>query len=144
VSKNNERANIENSSAYEKRKYENNHFFLKIGATRMVNFGATIKKYREQLGHTQSALASRLDIEPTYLSAVENNHKAPSIALIKKICKALGIPEEILFWESVHIEDGLTVEDRKAIEIAKVIVKSYYGALAPSRVRLKPKIHPPL
>lgn len=95
----------------------------------MVNFGAIIKKYREQLDVTQKQLASSLNVTATYLSAVENGRKEPSLALIKKICSNLKLPEEVLFWESVDIRNGLTKEERKTVEIAKVIIKSYYENL---------------
>ncbi len=95
----------------------------------MVNFGAIIKKYREQSEFTQKDLAIDLEITPTYLSAIENSRKEPSLALIKKICEVLKLPEEVLFWESVQIKDGLSKEDRKVIEFAKIIVKNYYESL---------------
>lgn len=95
----------------------------------MINLGAIIKKYREQLDVTQKKLAATLDVTDTYLSAIENGRKEPSLALIKKICTTLKIPEEVLFWEAVDIRDGLTREERKTIEIAKVIIKSYYENL---------------
>lgn len=95
----------------------------------MVNFGAIIKKYREQLDITQKKLSDDLDVTSTYLSAIENGRKEPSLALLKKICKAIGIPEEVLFWESVQIKDGLSSDEIKAIEFAKIIVKTYYESL---------------
>lgn len=93
----------------------------------MVNFGAVIKKYRERLNITQKELANSLGVRSTYLSALENSRKEPSIALLKKICDLLKMPEEVLFWESVEVDDGLNNEDKKAIELAKVILRSYYG-----------------
>jgi transcriptional regulator with XRE-family HTH domain len=102
----------------------------------MVNFGAIIKKYRYQLHVTQKELSNDLSVTSTYLSAVENGRKEPSIALLKKICKVLGIPEEILFWESVEIKDGLDKDEKKAIEFAKIIVRTYYENLNTSSVKV--------
>ncbi len=95
----------------------------------MVNFGAIIKKYREQLDITQKELAGNLAVTSTYLSAIENGRKEPSLSLIKKICRNLKLPEEVLFWESVDIRGSLTREERKTIDIAKIIIKSYYENL---------------
>ena len=100
----------------------------------MVNLGAIIKKYREQSEFTQKDLAIDLEITPTYLSAIENSRKEPSLALIKKICEVINLPEEVLFWESVQIKDGLSKEDRKVIEFAKIIVKNYYENLTTQSV----------
>lgn len=94
----------------------------------MIDFGRTIRKYRERAKITQHKLAERLGITPTYLSTIENSRKEPSLGLIKDICKALDIPQEVMFWESVEIEEGLKPDERKAIEIAKVIVKHYFEA----------------
>jgi transcriptional regulator with XRE-family HTH domain len=95
----------------------------------MVNFGAIIRKYRERFNITQKELSKDLNVTSTYLSAIENGRKEPSISLLRHVCKALGIPEEVLFWESVEIKGGLNREERKAVEFAKVIVRTYYESL---------------
>lgn len=101
----------------------------------MINFGAIIKKYREQVGFTQKVLSDRLDITSTYLSALENGRKEPSFLLLKRISKILCVPTEIFFWESVQIKDDLSRDKKKAIEIAKNVIRTYYEALKPARAK---------
>ncbi len=98
----------------------------------MVNFGAIIRKYRERFKITQKELSKDLKVTSTYLSAIENGRKEPSISLLRHICKVLGVPEEVLFWESVEIKGGLNREERKAVEFATVIVRTYYESLQSS------------
>ena len=95
----------------------------------MIKFGTAIKKYREKARMTQVILSGKLDIESTYLSAIENGKKDPSIGLLRRISKTLGIPPEVLFWESVEIDKKIAKEDLKTIELARVLVKYYYKCI---------------
>ena len=91
----------------------------------MINIGATIKKYRENNKITQEELANKIDVTPTYISALENNRKEPSISLLNAISKKLDIPLEIMFWDTVNLED-VKGKDKEIIEVAKGIVNSYF------------------
>jgi len=48
-----------------------------------------IKEYRYEKGWSQTEFAELLGIVRTYLSAIENGKKNPSIKLSKKICLLL-------------------------------------------------------
>ncbi|MDN5332139.1 MAG: hypothetical protein PWP45_1364 [Tepidanaerobacteraceae bacterium] len=50
-----------------------------------------IKKAREALGLTQEQLATKVNVTKEYISYIENGHKIPSIALLKKIAKTLNV-----------------------------------------------------
>jgi len=91
----------------------------------MINFGRIIKKYREKTNTTQNQLAIKIGVTPTYVSALENNRKEPSIALLREICKSLQIPPELLFWDLVNIDD-FKKKEREIVEVAKQIVAAYY------------------
>lgn len=94
----------------------------------MIKFGKAIKMYRLKAGLTQVALAREVDIVSPYLSAIENDRKEPSVSLIKSIGRTLKVAPEILLWESIQLEKDLPRKDRKTIELAKVLVRSYYEA----------------
>lgn len=91
----------------------------------MISFGTAIKKYRGVSGITQSVLAHRLGIQSTFLSAVENGKKEPSLTLLKKISEVLDVPVEIILWESVQITKSMSTKDKKVIEVAKELIKCY-------------------
>ena len=94
----------------------------------MIDFGRTIKTYRQKRGLTQVALARRVHIEPTYLSAIENGRREPSLTLVKQIGKAVAIPAEILFWDAIELR-ALPTKDQHALDLAKSIVRQHFKVL---------------
>jgi transcriptional regulator with XRE-family HTH domain len=104
----------------------------------MMRFGATIKKFREKAALTQKELADALQVTPTYLSAIEHERKQPSLDLLKNVSKVLGIPREVLFWESVDWDTGEEVqgkldgEAQRALNYAKFVIDDLFK---PSRNR---------
>jgi transcriptional regulator with XRE-family HTH domain len=95
----------------------------------MIDFGSTIKTYRRKKGLTQVALARRIGIESTYLSAIENGRREPSLTLVKQISKAVAIPAEVLFWDAIELSDSMSSRDRRAMELAKSIVHQHFKIL---------------
>lgn len=93
----------------------------------MINIGATIKKYREKSNLKQTELAKKIKVTSTYVSAVENNRKEPSISLLNAICRVIQLPKEVLFLEAVTIND-FKKKDREIIDTAKEIIKAYYNS----------------
>nr|WP_303740709.1 helix-turn-helix transcriptional regulator [Lutispora saccharofermentans] len=59
-----------------------------------------IKEAREKTGITQKELSVKLNITREYLSALENGHYNPSIALLKKIAQELNTSLTALFIEN--------------------------------------------
>lgn len=92
----------------------------------MINIGPTIKKYREHNNVTQLQLAEKVKVTPTYISALENNRKDPSLSLLNNISKELNVPMEIIFWDSINDIKNLENKDKEILDIAKNLVSSYY------------------
>ncbi len=97
----------------------------------MINWGRTIKKYREKRKLTQEELANRVDVTPTYISALEHNRKEPSLTLITAISRAFNIPQEILYWDTITFPSSLKTKHAKEIRLAKSLVQSVYTQLTP-------------
>src|SRR3989304_5569114 len=95
----------------------------------MINWGKTIKKYREKLKLTQTELASRVAVTPTYISALEHNRKEPSFSLITSISRAFNVPQEILYWEAVTFPTHLKSTHSKEFRLAKSLVRAVYDQL---------------
>ncbi len=91
----------------------------------MIDIGGTIKKYRMKSNLKQTELARKIKVTSTYISAVGNNRKEPSISLLNMICRVVHLPKEVLFLESVTSED-FKKNDREIIDTAKEIIKAYY------------------
>jgi transcriptional regulator with XRE-family HTH domain len=89
----------------------------------MMRFGAAIKKFRERADLTQKELADLLQVTPTYLSAIEHERKQPSFDLLKKTSDVLGIPREVIFWESIDWKTvNLDEDSRKALRLARFVI----------------------
>lgn len=94
----------------------------------MIFLGKTIKRLRVERGISQRDLAQDADVTPSFLSLLENDHRRPSLMVLRRIAGALDVPEEVLIWDSVDLPPGLPEEDRRMCEIAKVIVRRFYEA----------------
>ena len=52
-----------------------------------------LKQRREERGLTQAALASKVGVSQTYIAKLKNaNKKNPTLDLLNKLAKALGVP----------------------------------------------------
>jgi len=61
------------------------------------NIGENIKKYRAKLGLSQEELAKKSGVKYTTLTKIESNViKKPSVIVMAKIAKALGVSIEKL------------------------------------------------
>ena len=92
----------------------------------MIRIGTTIKRLRVELGMPQKVLAAEANLTPSFVSLIENDHRAPSVAVIGRLATALGVPEEVLIWDAVELPSNLSEDDRRLCEMAKVIVRRFY------------------
>jgi DNA-binding XRE family transcriptional regulator len=68
-----------------------------------MNFGASIKQKREQLGMTQQDLAERLFVSRQTICRWENGSRCPDLIMAKKIAMVLGISlDDIIPGEAVQ------------------------------------------
>lgn len=66
--------------------------------TKMLeNFGKQVKTLRLEQNLSQEALAEKLNIHRTYMSFIERGKRNPSLVLLFKISRALGIKLPELF-----------------------------------------------
>lgn len=62
----------------------------------LQSFGGLISKRRKRLGISQEELASRADLDRTYISGLERGVRNPSLTAIVKVATGLGITTEKL------------------------------------------------
>ena len=58
--------------------------------------GRAVRKLREERGWSQEELAYRADVHRTYVSGLENGARNPTVTVIAKFAKALGVPANAL------------------------------------------------
>lgn len=63
----------------------------------MENIGVILKQLRTIYGDTAKSFSQRLLISPSYLSEIENGKKQPSLEILEKYAKILGLkPSTVL------------------------------------------------
>jgi transcriptional regulator with XRE-family HTH domain len=82
-----------------------------------MNIGAAIKKIRLEKEISQGDLSKSCEISQTSFSQIENGIKRPSTNTLNKICKALDVPETIIYLYA--LEDSDIPTSKK--EVFKVI-----------------------
>ena len=54
-------------------------------------FGQNVRKLRGASGLTQERLADKADLDPTYISGIERGVRNPTLLIISRLAKALGV-----------------------------------------------------
>lgn len=57
----------------------------------LKHLGVNIKFYRKKLNITQEKLAEILDAERSYITALENGNKSPSLYFLNELAEALNV-----------------------------------------------------
>jgi transcriptional regulator with XRE-family HTH domain len=55
------------------------------------SFGKVLQRLRKEKGFSQESFGFEADLHRTYVSQLERGLKSPSLNILSKICKALGI-----------------------------------------------------
>jgi len=64
-----------------------------------MNLGERIRKLREAKGLTQTEVARRTGLLPSYVSRIEGNRTNPEIPMLERIAAALGLRVYQFFFE---------------------------------------------
>lgn len=70
-----------------------------------MDIGNRIQEIRKASNMTAKELAQRIELSPSFISAVENNASKLSLATLNKICDALGITLAEFFNEEASVVD---------------------------------------
>ena len=54
-------------------------------------FGAALREQRERQGFSQEGFGFEADLDRTYVSGVERGVRNPTLRIIVKLCRALGV-----------------------------------------------------
>ena len=55
-------------------------------------FGVELRQARLGAGLTQQVLAERADVDPVFISFLENGHRQPSLTVLLSLERVLGLP----------------------------------------------------
>jgi transcriptional regulator with XRE-family HTH domain len=62
-----------------------------------VAFGSIVRRFREAAGLSQEGLAAKAGIHRTYIGGIERGERNPTLLMIHRLAKALGIIPGQLF-----------------------------------------------
>lgn len=62
-----------------------------------VQFGRNVRRLRERIGLSQEEFADKAGVHRTYQSGIERGVRAPTIVVVERIAKALGVEPGELF-----------------------------------------------
>lgn len=75
------------------------------GDLNLYEMGERIKEARKQQDLTRSQLALYTNISPNYLYEIEKGNKAPSVTILYRIARVLGVSTDYLLMESKNTEN---------------------------------------
>lgn len=55
------------------------------------SFGKVLRQLRSEKGYSQESFGFEADLHRTYVSQLERGLKSPSLNILDRICKALGV-----------------------------------------------------
>jgi transcriptional regulator with XRE-family HTH domain len=58
--------------------------------------GDELRRARLKKGMTQEQLSFAAEVDRTYISELENNHKSPTLDVLMRLCKALSVKTSAL------------------------------------------------
>lgn len=58
--------------------------------------GLNLKKFREERGLSQEAFADHCGLHRTYISGIERGVRNPTVVILDRIAKSLGVPAGVL------------------------------------------------
>jgi len=83
-----------------------------------VRIGERIRFYRQAKGRTQAVVAGLAGVTEDYLSQIERGLKTPTIALLHRFAKILGVRISDLLGESAAVQDEVSTPAGKAVQHA--------------------------
>jgi len=86
-----------------------------------MTLGNAIKLIRTARNVKQRDLASQLNVSPNYLSMLEANRRAPSVAFLKKIALELRVPSGLFLLWAEGNTSGLS--ERNAAKVRELLIR---------------------
>lgn len=71
----------------------------------MADFGAAVRRLREQRGITQAELAERVGLGRTSMTNLERGRQNPPLSLLPELARALGVTALDLITETTTLPD---------------------------------------
>jgi transcriptional regulator with XRE-family HTH domain len=83
--------------------------------TNLDNLGSILKAARKSRKLTREKVAESVGISVRYLSAIENEHKIPSLDLLYRLVRALGMSADTIFYPEIESESDELVQFKRML-----------------------------
>lgn len=90
-------------------------------AEKSLTLGEAIRSLRRASGLSQRELATRISVDPTYVSHLEADRREPSLALVKEIARALDVPSGLILAVALWMDLPQEEKDRYSTVIQELI-----------------------
>lgn len=79
----------------------------------MTSIGTKIRNARKEAGMTQVELAKKTSLSRSYIGDIEKDRYNPSVATLRAIAEATGVPVESILGNSTSAQPPAQKEDRE-------------------------------
>jgi len=79
----------------------------------MTSIGTKIRNARKEAGMTQVELAKKTSLSRSYIGDIEKDRYNPSVATLRAIAEATGVPVESILGNSTSTQPPAQKEDRE-------------------------------
>ena len=91
-----------------------------------MSLGNAIKVLRTRAGYKQSDFSVKINCSQNYLSLIENEKRAPSLTLMRRISEVLNIPLELLLISDYTPSTDASLEETRIVSKIKELAFDLY------------------
>ena len=95
-----------------------------------MDIGNRLREVREAKGLSQGTIRERTGLSFAYISRVENGHSTPSLPLLEKWAKALGVEPYQLLFVGHSQPEALVVPERTPVGAQERTLLGLFGQMA--------------
>ncbi len=85
--------------------------------TNLDNLGSILKAARKSRKLTREKIAESVGISVRYLSAIENEHKIPSLDLLYRLVRTLGMSADTIFYPEIENKSNELVQFTRMLSL---------------------------
>ena len=102
----------------------------------LMDYGKALRLARALKGFQQQELAELAEIDASYISLIEQGKRTPSLKLIHKLSRVIGIPVHLFTFLAMESEDSELLDQNELTSIGESLTKLVLGyGSAPSERR---------
>lgn len=92
-----------------------------------MDYGKALKIARAIAGLQQKDLAERAGIDPSHISLLEAKRRQPSVGMLQKLSRALGIPHHLLVLLAAEPDDLQITDATELHRISELLTRFLLG-----------------